>query len=83
MEVVLQKIGDVTALVIPPSILKALRISAGQCFTLDITSGRKIVLAPKRKYVLAELIAQCDLHAPPPADLALWDKSVRTGKEVL
>ena len=33
----------------------------------------KIVLTPKRKYVLAEMIAQCDLKAPMPADLTLWD----------
>lgn len=27
----------------------------------------------RRKYVLADLIAQCDPNAAPPADLASWD----------
>jgi hypothetical protein len=37
---------------------------------------------PQRKYVLAELIAQCDPKAPPPADLALWDSAKPVGQEV-
>jgi antitoxin ChpS len=83
MEVVLKKMGNTTALVMSPCILKALRIGAGQCFTLDITSDGKIVLTPKRKFVLADMIAMCDMNALPPADLGPWDESVGTGKEVL
>jgi antitoxin ChpS len=82
MEVVLRKIGGSIALVMPPSVLRALRIGAGQRLTLDITDG-KIVLAPKQKFVLADMIAQCDMDAPPPADLSSWDGSVPSGNEVL
>jgi hypothetical protein len=41
------------------------------------------MLTTKRKYVLADMIAQCDLNAPPPADLALWDVAQPTGGETL
>ena len=32
---------------------------------------------------LVDTIAQCDLNAPPPADLRSWDESPPAGKEVL
>lgn len=83
MEVVLKKMGNSTALVMPPPVLKDLRMSVGQHLTLATTPDGNIILSPKRKYVLAELIAQCELKAPPPADLALWDVARPVGQEVL
>lgn len=83
MEVVLKKMGNSTALVMPPPVLKDLGIGVGQHLTLDTTADGKIVLTPKRKYRLAELIAQCDLKSPPPADLGLWDVARPVGQEVL
>lgn len=83
MEVALKKMGKSTAVVIPPPVLRDLGIGAGQPLTLHTTADGRIVLTPKRKYVLAELIAQCDPKAPPPADLALWDVARPVGGEVL
>ena len=83
MEVTLKKMGNSTAVVIPPPVLKDLGIGAGQRLTLATTSDGKIVLTPKRKYVLADMIALCDLKAPPPADLAPWDVARPVGGEVL
>ncbi|HAI58705.1 MAG TPA: ChpB-ChpS toxin-antitoxin system antitoxin [Xanthomonadaceae bacterium] len=83
MEVALKKMGNSTAVVIPPPVLRDLGIGAGQPLTLDTTADGRIVLTPKRKYVLAELIAQCDRKAAPPADLALWDVARLVGEEVL
>lgn len=83
MEVVLKKMGNSTAVVMPPPVLRDLGIGVGQHMTLDMTADGKIVLTPKRKYVLAELIAQCDLKVPPPADLGLWDVARPVGLEVL
>jgi antitoxin ChpS len=82
MEVMLKKMGNSTALVMPPPVLKALGMGAGQHLTLATTADGKIVLTPKRKYVLADMIAQCQRKAPPPADLALWDQARPLGKEV-
>lgn len=83
MDVVLKKMGNSTALVIPPAVLKDLGIGAGQRMTLCINADGDIVLTPKRKYVLSEMIAQCDLKAPPPADCMLWDAVQPMGQEVL
>lgn len=82
MEVVLKKMGNSTALVMPPPVLKDLGMKVGQHLTLDTTADGKIVLTPKRKYVLADLIAQCDLSAPPPADIGLWEVARPVGQEV-
>lgn len=83
MEVALKKMGNSTAVVIPPPVLKDLGIGVGQHLTLDTTADGTIVLTPKRKYVLADMIAQCDRKAPPPADLALWDAAGPVSGEVL
>uniref|UniRef100_UPI001F21FCA4 AbrB/MazE/SpoVT family DNA-binding domain-containing protein n=1 Tax=Ideonella sp. B508-1 TaxID=137716 RepID=UPI001F21FCA4 len=82
-EVVLKKMGNSTAIVMPPGVLKHLGIGVGQHMTLETTADGKIVLSPKRKYVLADLIRQCDLNAPPPADLRLWGAAEAVGQEVL
>ena len=82
MEIVLKKMGNSTALVMPPPVLKDLGIGVGHHMTLNTTPDGKIVLTPKRKYVLADMIAQCDLKAPMPADLALWDVAQPVGQEV-
>lgn len=82
MEVVLKQMGTSTVLVMPFSILQDLRISAGQRLKLDTTVDRKIVLTPLRKFVLADLIAQCDLNSLPPRDLLGWDTLARVGKEI-
>lgn len=82
MEVVLRKYGNSTVAVLPPAVLKDLGLSAGQAMTLDTTDQGEIVLAPKRKFVLADLIAECDLAAAPPADLGLWERAKPAGQEV-
>jgi antitoxin ChpS len=82
MEVVLKKMGNSTALVMPPPVLKDLGIGVGQKMTLVTTADGKIVLSPKRRYTLTQLIAQCDVKAQPPVDLALWDVARPVGQEV-
>ena len=82
MEVVLKKYGNSTVAVMPPPVLKDLGIKAGQSMTLETTADGKIILSPKRRYTLAELIAQCDVQAAPPADMALWDAARPAGNEV-
>ena len=82
MEVVLKKMGNSTALILPPTVLRNLGLTAGHALTLETTSDRRIVLTPKRKYTLAEMIAQCDLSAPAPADMADWDRMKPEGGEV-
>jgi antitoxin ChpS len=82
MEVVLRKYGNSTVVALPPTVLKDLHLQAGQSMTLDATPDGRITLAPKRRYSLSALLAQCDPKAPPPADLALWDAAKPAGQEV-
>jgi antitoxin ChpS len=81
MEVVLRKYGNSTVLVLPPTVLKHFGLKAGQAMTLHSTPDGRITLAPKRRYTLAGLLAQCDLKAAPPADLALWNNALPVGQE--
>lgn len=82
MEIVLRKYGDSTVAVLPPAVLRDLGLSAGQQMTLSTTDDGGIMLLRKRKYALADLIAQCNSRAAPPADLALWDTAAPVGNEV-
>jgi antitoxin ChpS len=82
MEVVLRKYGNSTVLALPPGVLKDLGLKAGQSMTLDSMPDGRIVLEPKRRYTLADLLAQCDPKAAPPADLSLWNTSRPVGQEV-
>jgi antitoxin ChpS len=82
MEVILKKMGNSTALVMPPGVLKDLGLHVGHALRLETTQDGKVVLTPKTKHRLADLLAQCDLKAAPPADLAFWDQAKPVGAEV-
>ena len=82
MEVILRKYGNSTVLALPPAVLKELGLKAGQAMTLAATPDGRITLMAKRRYKLADLIAQCDLKAPPPADLDPWNRARPVGREV-
>ena len=81
MEVTLKKLGNSTGLVMPPPVLKDLGLSVGQSLRMQTTADGKIILEPKRKFRLADMIAQCDLNAPPPADMKNWNDMPAVGGE--
>jgi antitoxin ChpS len=81
MEIILRKYGNSTVAVLPPSVLKDLGLAPGQAMSLDTNDQHQIVLSRKRKYALADMIAQCNLKAPPPEDLALWESAKPAGRE--
>lgn len=82
MEITLRKYGNSTVAVLPPAVLNDLGLAAGQVMTLDTNQRGDIVLARKKKYVLAEMIAACNLKSPPPVDLAIWESARPVGQEV-
>ena len=67
----------------PPSVVKDsdLDLAAEQLATPSTSKDGTNALAAKR-HALDALIAQCDLNAALPKDLALWDKAQPTGNEV-
>jgi antitoxin ChpS len=82
VEVILRKYGNSTVLALPPAVLRELGLKAGQAMTLNTAPDGRITLVAKRRHTLADLIAQCDLKAPPPADLQLWNLVRPVGREV-
>lgn len=83
MDVQLEKVGNRTVLVLTPKVLRALRLRAGQHLTLDTTADGRVLLTPKRRFILADMIAQCDMRASPPKDLGLWAALLPVGRETL
>ena len=81
MEVILKKMGNSTALIVPPPVLRDLGIAAGQPMSLETTADGRIMITPKKKFTLAQMLAQCDPKAPPPADLTAWDNARPIGGE--
>lgn len=83
VEIILRKFGNSTEAVLPPSVLNALGLRAGQYLTVEATADGGILLSPKRKYTLTELVAQCDLNAEPPVDIAEWNLARPVGHEMM
>lgn len=81
MEVVLKKMGISTVLVMPPSVLKELKLGAGHRLAVEITADGSVLLTPSRNFVLADLLTQCDSKVAPPADLTLWDAAKPAGQD--
>ncbi|MCF5470868.1 AbrB/MazE/SpoVT family DNA-binding domain-containing protein [Pseudomonas syringae] len=84
MEVKIQQWGNSAAIRLPANVLKQMSLSTGDVLTLD-ASAEVITLKPakaKLHYRLADLMAQCDLSAPEPAELAAWNAIQPVGREV-
>ena len=82
---VLRKVGGSVMLSVPPALLEILGLSAGSEVGLAVENGRLIVQAPptKRKYSLAELLAQCDYSDGPTEEDREWDRMAPQGRELL
>lgn len=84
MQIKIQQWGNSAAIRLPAAVLKQMRLGVGSTLNLD-TAGEALVLKPVRskpKYTLEELMAQCDLNAPEPADMADWNAMRPVGREV-
>ncbi|WEL56320.1 AbrB/MazE/SpoVT family DNA-binding domain-containing protein [Pseudomonas kermanshahensis] len=84
MQIKIQQWGNSAAIRLPAAVLKQMQLGIGSTLSLD-TAGETMVLKPLRtkpKYTLEELMAQCDLTAPEPADMADWNAMRPVGREV-
>jgi antitoxin ChpS len=68
-------------LTIPPTILEELTVKVGTTVHLTIENNR-LMLSPKPKYSLEELIAKCDASAPISPEVQEWLDSPAVGKEL-
>lgn len=74
MELTIRKIGNSAGIFLPPKLLQALNLSIGKTVRAENIDG-KLVLTPiaRYKYLLADLIAQCDPNAPAPKVVQDWN----------
>ena len=83
MHATLRTVGGSTMVAIPKAFLESLGLVANAKVMLSIEGGRLIMEPqPKRRYSLAELLAQCDLSAPPTEEDRQWDAAEPVGREV-
>jgi antitoxin ChpS len=86
MEVKIQQWGNSAAIRLPSTVLKQMSLVSGDVLLLNVDSAAEaITLKPakaKLRYQLADLMAQCDLEAPEPVELAAWNSMPAVGREV-
>lgn len=84
MDLSIRKLGNSAGIILPSALLRSLQLSVGSSVTAEQVKG-KLVLTPiaKSRYSLTDLMAQCDLKAPPPADMATWGAMDAVGKEIV
>jgi antitoxin ChpS len=80
MDVVIRKYGNSSVVVLPPALMRDLGIQVGTSLSMNATDG-VITLAPKKRYTLEALVAQCNPKAKPAADMTAWDNMPSVGRE--
>ena len=82
MELSITKWGNSAAVRLPTELLSMLKVALGDKLSVDVRP-EGVMLKPKRySYSLDDLISQCDLSAPEPADMTAWSKIKPVGREV-
>ncbi|MBM5459084.1 AbrB/MazE/SpoVT family DNA-binding domain-containing protein [Pseudomonas sp. P66] len=86
MEVKIQQWGNSAAIRLPSTVLKQMSLASGDVLLLNVDAAAEaMTLKPakvKPRYQLADLMAQCDLNAAEPAELAAWNSMPAVGREV-
>ncbi|HEX8406786.1 MAG TPA: AbrB/MazE/SpoVT family DNA-binding domain-containing protein [Duganella sp.] len=81
MELSIQKWGNSAAVCLPAELLGILKVTLGDKLSVDVQPDGVLLKAARPSYSLADLVAQCDLSAPEPADLAAWSDVKPVGRE--
>ena len=81
MELSIQKWGNSAAVRLPTELLGMLKASLGDKLSVDVRPEGVMLKAKRPAYVLSDLVAQCDLRAKEPVDMAVWNKIKPVGRE--
>ncbi|MEO7495540.1 MAG: PbsX family transcriptional regulator [Massilia sp.] len=81
MELSIQKWGNSAAVRLPTELLGILKVSLGDKLSVNVQPEGVLLKAARPSFSLADLVAQCDLSAPEPADLAAWSQVKPVGRE--
>jgi len=82
MELAIQKWGNSAAVRLPATLLSQLGVVLGDKLSAEMQQEALVLRASRKQYSLAELMAQCDLAAPAPAESVEWESSGAVGNEV-
>ena len=81
---VLRKVGGSIMVALPPALLDVVELAVGQQVIVSVEDGRIVVAPPqRRRYMLAELLAQCDPDAPLSDGDREWLEAPPAGAELL
>lgn len=80
----LRKVGGSVMLAVPPALLDLLNLRAGAEVAVAVADGKLVIEpAPKKRYALADLLAECDAKADACPDDREWLDSGPQGSELL
>ena len=81
MELSIMKWGNSAAVRLPTELLSMLKVALGDKLSVDVRP-EGVMIKPKRpSYSLDDLMSQCDLSAPEPADMGVWARIKPVGRE--
>lgn len=81
MELSIQKWGNSAAVRLPTELLGMLKVSLGDKLAVDVRPDGVLLKAKRPTFTLDDLVAQCDVTAPEPADMAAWSQVKPAGRE--
>ena len=81
MKLTIRKWGNSAAVRLPAAMLKQLGVGVSDRLHAVVQQGGLVLRPACQTYALADLIAQCDLNAAPPADAAAWRDATLIGRE--
>ena len=82
MELSIQKWGNSAAVRLPAPLLNQLGVVLGDKLSADVHENGLVLRPARKSYTLADLMAQCDLKAAPPAEAKDWTDAKPVGQEV-
>ena len=78
----LRTVGGSVVMAIPKRLLELVHLQAGSMVDIDVQQGRLIVVPQKKKrYKLADLLAQCNPALPVTAEEREWLDAGAVGRE--
>ena len=81
MELLVQKWGKSAAVRLPSDLLSVLKVSLGDKLSVTVQPDGVLLNVARPSFSLADLVAQCDLTAPEPADMNAWASMECLGRE--
>jgi antitoxin ChpS len=82
MELSIQKWGNSAAVRLPAALLRQLGVAPGDKLHAEMQQEALVLRPARKQYSLSELMAQCDLSAPAPAEIAEWEGGRAVGNEI-